>query len=202
VVDCAGLLGRARAGGWTVTLLDLRLDLASPHDEFVAHVPPAFAQLERRLISQRPGTRRPPPAKGVVTERRPLPLPASTAQRVVHLHAEGLNLTAIARAPTSEGVPLTSGTAGLWQPVQVRRVLERTEVPDASAVDRYLLRDPAQWYRARSSTPSPVRARSSCTRPASWFAPSPRFPRFVRNVDSKKKKTGRRTVGLSFLLLP
>jgi DNA invertase Pin-like site-specific DNA recombinase len=50
LVDFAGLLAEAQAGGWNLVALDLEVDLSTPSGEFLANVMASAAQWERRLI--------------------------------------------------------------------------------------------------------------------------------------------------------
>ena len=56
VVDFGQTLEMARKQGWNLDVLDLGIDLASPMGEAMANVAATFAQLERRLISERTKT--------------------------------------------------------------------------------------------------------------------------------------------------
>lgn len=117
VLDFADLLGQARDERWNLVVLDLNLDLASPHREFVAHVLAAVAQLERRLIAERVrvalGEAR---SRGVKTGPKPREVPAATLDRIYTLRERGRNLSEVAHALNTEGVPLPSGRTGCWQP--------------------------------------------------------------------------------------
>lgn len=51
--DFAGMMATARGEGWQLAALDFPADLTTPSGEAMAGVMAVFAQLERRLISQR-----------------------------------------------------------------------------------------------------------------------------------------------------
>src|SRR5258708_28129667 len=53
VLDFAQLLDRSLREGWPLIVCDLALDTATPEGEAMAHVMMAWAQFERRRISQR-----------------------------------------------------------------------------------------------------------------------------------------------------
>ena len=53
LVDFAGLLAEAQAGGWNLVALDLGVDLSTPSGEFLANIMASAAQWERRLIGLR-----------------------------------------------------------------------------------------------------------------------------------------------------
>lgn len=124
VHDLAILLKRARAEGWNVVMLDYGLDLSTPYGEFGATMLMAAAQLERDLISMR--TREglaAAKAKGILPGPRRSTVPDEVIARVRDLLAQGLTLAKIANELTQTCVPLPSGTSGVWQPTQVRRLL-------------------------------------------------------------------------------
>lgn len=53
LLDFASLMDRATREGWAIIALDLGVDTTTPSGEMMANVMAAFAQYERRLISQR-----------------------------------------------------------------------------------------------------------------------------------------------------
>ena len=84
LVDFAGLMARAQAGGWNLVALDLGIDLATPAGEFMANVLASAAQWERRIIGQR--TRDAlavKAAQGVRLGRPQRPRPAESCERIV-----------------------------------------------------------------------------------------------------------------------
>lgn len=89
----------------------------------------ALAEWERDVIRER--TRDALAAanvKGIVPGPRANVLPTATTEQITDLREAGQSLTAIALALTTAGMPLPSGRPGMWQPSQVRRVLERQTV--------------------------------------------------------------------------
>jgi DNA invertase Pin-like site-specific DNA recombinase len=128
LADFAGLLDDARAHGYSVTALDLGVDLGSPSGELMAGVLATFAQYERRLISERTraalaeararGTRlgRPPGTGRPWTD-------ASLASRIRQMrHEDGLTLSAICSALNAEQIPTPRG-GRLWRPSSLQALL-------------------------------------------------------------------------------
>lgn len=114
VLDFAALLARAEAGRWNVVVLDLGLDLTTPHGEFTAHVLAAAAQLERRMIGVR--TREALVAARDRGQRlgRPRSTPDHVVARIQRERAGGMTLQSIADGLNADGVPTSRGGAG-WQ---------------------------------------------------------------------------------------
>jgi DNA invertase Pin-like site-specific DNA recombinase len=127
-LDFATLLERAQKEEWNIVLLDLGLDLTTPMGQFTANVMVAAAQLERQLISERTKVALAAAKndKGILPGPRSA-VPAEVSERVRELHAQGLTLAGIANTLTQDGVPLPSGSEGVWQPAQVGRVLKRAK---------------------------------------------------------------------------
>lgn len=122
LLDFAGLMTRAKDGGWNLVALDLGIDLSTPAGEFMASVMASAAQWERRLIGQR--TRDALAAKRAAGIRlgRPQSLPTDVVARIRDARAGGASLASIAGTLTAEGVPTAHGGAK-WHPSTVRAVL-------------------------------------------------------------------------------
>jgi DNA invertase Pin-like site-specific DNA recombinase len=128
LADFAGLLDDARAHGYSVTALDLGVDLGSPSGELMAGVLATFAQYERRLISER--------TRAALAEARArgtrLGRPPGTgrpwtgdelAGRIRQMrHQDGLTLQAICDRLNAEGVATARGGAR-WRPSSLQAVL-------------------------------------------------------------------------------
>ena len=144
LVDFAGLMARAQAGGWNLVALDLGIDLATPAGEFMANVLASAAQWERRIIGQRTRDALAVKRSQGVRLGRPASLPAEIVERIVSAHAAGDGWSAIARSLNAEQVPTAHGGAA-WHPSTVRGVVR------ASACDLDLIGGARQ--QIRSSAP-------------------------------------------------
>jgi DNA invertase Pin-like site-specific DNA recombinase len=122
LVDFAGLLAEAQAGGWNLVALDLGVDLSTPSGEFLANIMASAAQWERRLIGLRTkealAVRR---VQGVRLGRPPTVRP-ELARRIRSLRTRGHTLQAISDRLNYEGVPTPRGGA-VWRPSSLRAVL-------------------------------------------------------------------------------
>jgi len=114
LLDFATLVAKASAEGWNLVVLDLGLDLRTPHGEFTGNILAAAAQYERRLISTR--TR-----EGLAAARdrgqrlgRPRSTPDHVVARIQRERAAGMTLQSIADGLNADGVPTSRGGAG-WQ---------------------------------------------------------------------------------------
>lgn len=127
-LDFAGIMARAEARRWSVVCLDVAVDTTTPSGELMATVVAAFAQYERRLISQR--TRDGLAAKAAAGVRigRPRTLGSAIRQRIVAEHAAGAGWTTIARGLNADGVPTAQGGA-TWYPATVRKVATTATEP-------------------------------------------------------------------------
>jgi DNA invertase Pin-like site-specific DNA recombinase len=133
VQDFAGILERARRGGWAVAVADIGLDMSTPMGEFAAYVMVSVAQLERRLIGERTkaalaeiprdtthtaadGTEKGPPGK-------PRQIDAETAGLITYMRSQGKSFRAICTELDTLG-KLTPG-GGPWRVSTVQRILAR-----------------------------------------------------------------------------
>lgn len=131
LIDFASIMERARRRGWAIVCLDLGTDTSSATGELTAHVLAAFAQHERRLISER--TRdalRVKKARGARLGR-PVVLADDVRARIAAERAEGRSLRAIAEGLNADAVPTAQGGAR-WYGSTVRSVLAGLEL-DAEA---------------------------------------------------------------------
>ena len=121
LLDFAGLMKRAQAGGWNLVALDLGIDLSTPAGEFMANVMASAAQWERRIIGQR--TKDALAVRRAQGQRlgRPRVLDPDVAGRIRTAHKSGQGLSAIARELNEEGVPTAHGGA-CWHASTVRAV--------------------------------------------------------------------------------
>jgi DNA invertase Pin-like site-specific DNA recombinase len=114
LLDFASLMERSRKKGWTLIVLDLGLDLATPAGEMLANVLATFAQFERRLIGQRTKDALAVKKAHGVRLGRPRVLPDEVVERIVRERQEGRTLVAIADGLTADGVPTARGGERWW----------------------------------------------------------------------------------------
>jgi DNA invertase Pin-like site-specific DNA recombinase len=130
LADFANLLVEARSGGWNVVALDLGVDLATPHGEFLANVMASAAQWERRIIGQRTKDALAVKRSQGVRLGRPTLLSSDTSKRIRTLRRRGLTLARIAELLNEEGVPTATGrtwdASGVWY---VAKRAERDAAP-------------------------------------------------------------------------
>jgi DNA invertase Pin-like site-specific DNA recombinase len=123
LIDYASIVATAQREGWALVALDSPADMTTPQGEAMAGVQAVFAQLERRLISQRTrealAQRK---AAGVRLGRERVIAPA-VERRAHALKAEGYSVRRIALALAAEGHRPPGG--GDWQPSTLHRVLIR-----------------------------------------------------------------------------
>ena len=123
LLDFAGIMATAQHEGWALCALDSPADLTTPSGEAMAGVMAVFAQLERRLISERTkaalAQRR---AAGVRLGRERL-VPLAVETRARELRASGLTQRAVGDALAAEGYP--GPTGGTWHPSTLHRMLGR-----------------------------------------------------------------------------
>jgi DNA invertase Pin-like site-specific DNA recombinase len=104
VLDFASLMAQAEREGWSIVVLDVNVDTSTPSGEMMANVVAAFAQYERRLISER--TKRALAVKrseGVVLGR-PRAVPDEVRQRIVRMRKQGKTYQAIADILNEAGI--------------------------------------------------------------------------------------------------
>jgi DNA invertase Pin-like site-specific DNA recombinase len=122
----AALVARSQRKGWQLLALDTP-EAATPQGEAMQLVVLAFAQMERRLISQRTiDALAAARARGVVLGR-PVLVDDQVAAEILELYRRRrLNASAIAAHLNATGVPGPAGRR--WNPGTVARVLQRAGV--------------------------------------------------------------------------
>lgn len=130
--DVLALADRAVDEGWTLVLLDLGLDTASPIGRFGLTSLAAVAELERNLIGQRTREALAAKKRAGVRLGRPVAVPVDVAERIRTAREAGASLQAIADALTADQVPTAQG-GRRWWPSTVRQVL-RSLALDAEAL--------------------------------------------------------------------
>lgn len=124
IVDFGALLERAKAGRWSIVVLDADLDMTTPVGEMVANVLMSFAQFERRIIGQRTRDALETKRRAGVALGRPSPVPPAVVTRIVRERAAGRSLPQIAAGLNSDAIPTTAGGAKWW-PSTIQKVLRR-----------------------------------------------------------------------------
>lgn len=115
VIQASDVLEAARHQKWDLIVLDLGMDLATPHGKAMAQMLAVFAELEREMISARTKA-----ALGAARARgtrlgRPRQIDPALLARIVSMKADGLSHRCIAAALTDQGVPTVRGGAR-WSP--------------------------------------------------------------------------------------
>lgn len=123
LIDFAGIVERARREGWALVALDSPADMSSPSGEAMAGVMAVFAQLERRLTSERTRAALAQRKAAGVRLGRERVVPREVERRAKRLRRDGLTLRAIGATLASEGHLPPGG--GAWQPSTLHRVLSR-----------------------------------------------------------------------------
>jgi len=131
VLQASDILETARKQKWSVIVLDLGMDLSTPHGKAMAQMLAVFAELEREMIGQR--TREALAAAKARGHRlgRPRLTDDVVVAQAVGLAPSGLSHRAIAAALTAAGTPTTRAAAA-WRASSVRRLL-RGHALDAHA---------------------------------------------------------------------
>jgi DNA invertase Pin-like site-specific DNA recombinase len=122
MADFTGLLQAAAKHRWALIALDLQVDTSTANGEAMAYVVAVFANLERRLISERTKAGLAEAARQGTRLGRPRTLPADVVERIVAERQKGATLQAIADRLTTEGLPGAQG-GQRWYASTVRAVL-------------------------------------------------------------------------------
>jgi DNA invertase Pin-like site-specific DNA recombinase len=157
--DFANTLRRANERGWSLVILDLSLDTATPMGKFTAQVIAAVAELEREMIVRRT-------KEGIEAARAkgvkmgpPLRTPPAAIRRAAELRAEGYSLERTAETMNAEG--LRTSTGRLWTYGTVRQCLRYVNrIDEAEAA-----------LRAQVEGSTTSRTEASPTTPASTGSP-------------------------------
>lgn len=116
------ILELAQKQKWNLHVLDLGMDLGTPHGKAMAQMLAVFAELEREMIGARTREALAAAKRRGTRLGRPRQTPDAVVAQVTTLAATGASTTAIARHLTAAGVPTTRGAA-TWRASSVRRVL-------------------------------------------------------------------------------
>lgn len=115
VIQASDVLETARRQKWDLIVLDLGMDLATPHGKAMAQMLAVFAELEREMISARTKA-----ALGAARARgtrlgRPRQIDPALLNHIVALRSTGLSHRSIAAALTADGIPTPTGR-DRWNP--------------------------------------------------------------------------------------
>jgi hypothetical protein len=148
LLDFIGLLATAQTEGWTLLALDSPVDGSTPMGEAMLSIQATFAQLERRMISDRTKARLAAKRAAGVRLGRPRLVSDEVAALAVELRAQGLGPVAIARALGAPGMPRPRAARGITRQcascsrARLRRarvagfLYQSTVRPAASSLDR------------------------------------------------------------------
>ena len=121
VIDLCSLLEQSEKEGWSLVLLDLGIDTTTPAGRVQAQVIAAFAEYERRLISQRTKeAMKAAKERGVhcgVTST----VPQEIVERIVDERLSGVSWMRICDGLDADGIP-TAREAEFWQIGSVQSV--------------------------------------------------------------------------------
>lgn len=124
LLDFAGIMQRAQREGWALVALDSPTDLTTASGEAMAGVMAVFAQLERRLISERTRAALAAlKAEGMVLGR-PRVVGVNLAAQIRALRESGSTLASIAEWLNDAGVPTAHG-GERWWPATVRNIAQQ-----------------------------------------------------------------------------
>jgi DNA invertase Pin-like site-specific DNA recombinase len=122
VIDFCEIVERSRKRKWALIVLD-SLDTNSPQGECMANMLASFAQLERRLISERTKNALAVVKAGGTQLGKPSQIHAETIQRITELRKDGESLRRITSILNEENVPAPKGK--VWHLTTVAEVVKR-----------------------------------------------------------------------------
>ncbi|MGY1857531.1 recombinase family protein [Modestobacter sp. SYSU DS0290] len=115
VIQASDVLETARRQKWDLIVLDLGMDLTTPHGKAMAQMLAVFAELEREMISARTKAALSAAKARGTRLGRPRQIDPALLARIVAMHAAGSSYRRIAAALTDEGVSTPTGRAR-WNP--------------------------------------------------------------------------------------
>ena len=126
VKDFAQMVDMSNYYGWSVSVLDCKVDTSTPAGEMLVGVMVQVAQFERRIISQRTkDALAVKKAQGVTWGGSKPIMDTDTEDLILNLRASGMGMIAIAKELNARNVPTAKG--GSWHGSTVRVVLQRRE---------------------------------------------------------------------------
>ena len=121
VIDLCSLLEQSEKEGWSLVLLDLGIDTTTPAGRVQAQVIAAFAEYERRLISQRTKEAMKAAKERVVHCGVTSKIPQEIVERIVNERLSGTTWMGICDGLDADGIP-TAREAEFWQVGSVQSV--------------------------------------------------------------------------------
>lgn len=121
VVDFCNLTERADREGWSLRVLDLGLDMTTPHGRMASQMMAVFAEFERRMISARTKDALRQKAANGVRIGRPRGPVNPLRRRLCDMRDAGMTYRAIADALNRDGTPTRNG--GPWAAPTVRYIV-------------------------------------------------------------------------------
>lgn len=121
VIDLCSLLEQSEAQGWSLAILDLGIDTTTPAGRVQAQVIAAFAEYERRLISQRTKDAMKAAKERGIHCGATSKVPMLVVHRIVDERLAGLTWQAIADGLEDDEIATARGGL-LWRPGSVQSV--------------------------------------------------------------------------------
>jgi DNA invertase Pin-like site-specific DNA recombinase len=123
LLDYSTIMQGAQREGWALVALDSPADFTTASGEAMAGVMAVFAQLERRLVSERTKAALAQRKAAGVRLGRERVIPGHVEARVHALRSEGMTIRRIGATLELEGHKAPGG--GSWRPSTIHRVLNR-----------------------------------------------------------------------------
>ncbi len=124
-LDFAMILERARDKGWAVVCLDPAVDMSTPYGEAMAQMAAVFAQLERRLISERIKEALAQKRRDGTLKLTPPRVSEEVARMIVGARERGESYRNIARTLEMRGIPAPGGPR--WHHYTIQQVYARSK---------------------------------------------------------------------------
>jgi DNA invertase Pin-like site-specific DNA recombinase len=127
VVDLSKLVADAGKRNYNVVVIDIGLDLSTPHGNLVANLLASVAQWEREIISQRIREALAVKKAQGVRLGRPRTMDEDVRQRITRMRKRGKTLSEIAETLNRTGAPTAHG-GRQWYPSTVQKALRHSSV--------------------------------------------------------------------------
>ena len=134
--DFVRLMEEGQREGWGLVSLDMGIDTTTPYGEAMMSMAAVFAQLERRLISQRTSEALSAAQARGVRLGRPQSVAGSLRSRIIQMRASGMSFRAIADQLNIEGVPTARGGVK-WHPSTIDKALRSRSKRGVDVISRH-----------------------------------------------------------------